>query len=567
MAQDIPADKGEQVFFVDDDLIERLLRGDPAPVPPKPQRPAFSNSLAPAIELASAGKLDEAVQKLESALHETGNARGQNAAEIHNGLGHLRFEQQDWNAAEGHYAKAVAQEPKNTAAHYNLALCLERQQKFEAAAQEFEAALSVDPKRWQAQIGRGLCLLRLNRAEAALPCWEAALNDLPPAKKDQRQDDILFGKAVALHQLGRLEEASNIYNQLLPANPNSIDLLANLTTLSIACKDVTRAKEMAERLFKIQPESRVALEGLTAAALSRGDYGAAAQLCSQLIKVAGDSYEAWFNLGVAYHKTGRLEQAANAYRGALRLRPDAVEANANLGAALQERGEMAGAREAYSSALEGSPKLPGALWNLAIAAEREGNAAEAEELLEKLVSVEPNWQDACFRLGHLRLKRGEFAGAVDSFEACLKQRKDWLEALLNLGVASWKFGDLESAANAFRQVLSINPKHPDALRCLAAVAIEQKNSSEAREIIGKLGLLGSPSPELQYNLGLLLQSTGDNQAAADCYRVTLQHRPDFCGAMINLGHALKAAGQDEEARNAWSQAVATDRDLAAKYFQ
>jgi TolA-binding protein len=100
------------------------------------------------------------------------------------------------------------------------------------------------------------------------------------------------------------------------------------------------------------------------------------------------------------------------------------------------------------------------------------------------VKVEQNWQDASFRLGYLRLKRGEFAGAVDCFEACLKQRKDWLEALVNLGVASWKFGDLESAASAFRQVRSFNPKHPDALRYLAAVAIEQKNSSEAREIIG-----------------------------------------------------------------------------------
>jgi len=567
MAQDNPADKAQQVFFVDDDLIERLLRGDAAPIPPKPQRPAFSSSLAPAIELASAGKLDEAVQKLEGALNHSENARGENAAEIHNGLGHLRFEQQDWNQAERQYGKAVEKEPKNTAAHYNLALCLERQGKFEAAAQEFEAALAIDPKRWQAQIGRGLCLLRLNRADAALPCWEAALNDLPPSKKDQRQDDILFGKAVALHKLGRLEEASDIYNQLLPANPNSIDLLANLTTLSIARKDEAKAKEMAERLFKIQPEARVALEGLAANALSRGDYGAAAQYCSQLIKVAGDSYEAWFNLGVAYHKTGRLEQAANAYRDALRLRPEAVEAHANLGAALQERGDMTGARDAYRRALEGSPKLPGALWNLAIAAEREGNAAEAEEHLEKLVAVEPNWHDAAFRLGYLRLKRGEFAGAVDSFEACLKQRKDWLEALLNLGIASWKFGDLEGAANVFRQVLAMNPKQPDTLRYLAAVTIEQKNVGEALEIIGRLASLGAPSPELQYNLGLLLQSTGDNQAAADCYRVTLQHKPQFGGAMINLGHALKAAGQEEEARNVWSQAVAADPDLAAKYFQ
>jgi tetratricopeptide (TPR) repeat protein len=244
MAQDIPADKGQQVFFVDDDLIERLLRGDPAPVPSKPQRPALSRSLAPAIELASAGKLDDAVRKLEVELD-----RCENASEIHNGLVHLRFEQQNWHEAELHYAKAAEQEPKNAAAHYNLALCLERQAKFETAAQAFEAALSIDPKRWQAQIGRGLCLLRLNRPDAALPCWEAALSDLPSAKKDQRQDDILFGKAVTLHQLGRLQEAADLYNRLLPASPNSIDLLANLTTLSIARKDTTRAKEMAERLF------------------------------------------------------------------------------------------------------------------------------------------------------------------------------------------------------------------------------------------------------------------------------------------------------------------------------
>jgi protein O-GlcNAc transferase len=99
------------------------------------------------------------------------------------------------------------------------------------------------------------------------------------------------------------------------------------------------------------------------------------------------------------------------------------------------------------------------------------------------------------------------------------------------------------------------------------VAIEQKNASEAREIIGKIGLLGPPSPELQYNLGLLLQSTGDSIAAAECYRATLQHKPEFSGALINLGHALKAAGQDEEARNVWSQAVAADSKLAARYFQ
>jgi len=567
MAQDIPANKTQQVFFVDDELIERLLRGDPAPVPPKAQRPAFSSSLAPAIALASEGKLDDAVHTLEGALQQTENARPENAAEIHNGLGHLRFEQQNWAEAERHYAKAVEQDSRNAAARYNLALCLERQAKYETAVQEFETTLSIDPQRWQAQIGRGVCLLRLNRPEAALPCWEAALKDLPPAEKERRQDDILFGKAAALQQLGRLDEAADLYHRLLPAHSNSIDLLANLTTLSIARKDLTKAQEMAERLFKIQPESRAALEGLTAAALSRGDFSAAAQHGSQLSKVAGGSYDVWFNLGVAYHKTGRLEHAGNAYRKALRLRPGAVEPNANLGAALQERGDLAGARDAYRSALEASPELPGALWNLAIAAEREGNTQEAEDLLQRLVKVQPDWQDAAFRLGYLRLQRGEFAGAVGCFDACLQQRKYWPEALLNRGVASWKLNDGDGAAGAFRQVLSIHPKNLEASRYLAAVAIEQNNSSEAREMIGRLESAGAPSPELQYNLGLLLQSTGDFRAAAECYRATLQHKPEFGDAMINLSNALKEAGQEEEARDVWSRAVAANPGLAARYSQ
>ena len=58
MAQDNPADKTQQVFFVDDDLIERLLRGDAAPIPPKPQRAAYSSSLA----VSSAQSLSRSLQ-------------------------------------------------------------------------------------------------------------------------------------------------------------------------------------------------------------------------------------------------------------------------------------------------------------------------------------------------------------------------------------------------------------------------------------------------------------------------------------------------------------------------
>jgi tetratricopeptide (TPR) repeat protein len=83
----------------------------------------------------------------------------------------------------------------------------------------------------------------------------------------------------------------------------------------------------------------------------------------------------------------------------------------------------------------------------------------------------------------------------------------------------------------------------------------------------KLNALGEKSLELSYNLGLLLQSVGEADKAAECYRLASETQPDFPAALTNLGHALKAAGKDDEARAAWSKAVEVDPELAAKYFQ
>ena len=68
---------------------------------------------------------------------------------------------------------------------------------------------------------------------------------------------------------------------------------------------------------------------------------------------------------------------------------------------------------------------------------------------------------------------------------------------------------------------------------------------------------------MSYNLGLLLQSVGEQEKAAECYQLASETQPDFPAALTNLGHALKASGKDEEARAAWSKAVEVDPELAA----
>src|ERR1700687_402988 len=131
----MPDNSEQQVFFVDDELIERLMRGDVVDDPAKKKRPASSSTLAKAVTLASSGRLDDAVSELEAAAK-----RGESPAEVYAALGHLRFEQKNWAEATRCYSKVAEVEPKHRTARYNLGLCLERQGKFDEAGTAFESA-------------------------------------------------------------------------------------------------------------------------------------------------------------------------------------------------------------------------------------------------------------------------------------------------------------------------------------------------------------------------------------------------------------------------------------------
>jgi tetratricopeptide (TPR) repeat protein len=138
---------------------------------------------------------------------------------------------------------------------------------------------------------------------------------------------------------------------------------------------------------------------------------------------------------------------------------------------------------------------------------------------------------------------------------------------LNLGLAHWKLGDHDEAAKAFQSVLDTEPSSIDALRGLAAMAVEREELDKALDLQAKLIESGERTPELFYNTGLLLQKSGQLEDAIRLYHEALAERPNFAEALLNLGHALKAKGEVDEARNCWRQALEQKPELAAGYFE
>jgi tetratricopeptide (TPR) repeat protein len=207
------------------------------------------------------------------------------------------------------------------------------------------------------------------------------------------------------------------------------------------------------------------------------------------------------------------------------------------------------------------------MWNLALVLEQQGERSWAEKLYAGIPEDAPEWCDSTFRLGYLRLLRGDFAASAQSFQACINKRRDWPEAHLNAGIAYARSGQPAEAKRCFHEAHLLRPDSSDAVRGLAALALEQQDFAEAFELHRKLIELGERSPELYYNAALICQKRGQLEDAVSYYQQALQEHPQFAEALLNLGHAMMALGQEEEARTCWRRAIREKPELAHDYFE
>src|SRR4029078_6242751 len=104
-----------------------------------------------------------------------------------------------------------------------------------------------------------------------------------------------------------------------------------------------------------------------------------------------------------------------------------------------------------------------------------------------------------FRLGYLLLLRAEYPSSAAAFQACLSKKPAWAEAYLNAGIAHARSGNADEARRCFHDALLYHPESSDAVRGLAALALEQQDFEEAFDLHQRLIELGEKSPELFYN--------------------------------------------------------------------
>ncbi len=326
---------------------------------------------------------------------------------------------------------------------------------------------------------------------------------------------------------GKLEEADSLLRSLYKASPKDALVQNDLVNLSmdrsrkfLAGKDTESALKAAREAVYVDPSSNKA-----------------SSLLDQVIRDSGvnpaDSLER-LRMADVLSTQGRSTAAIVEYRAALKLKPSAA-AHIGLGNIALRNGQKSLAKSEYQQAIETDPNAAPAYRQMGIFRQSSGDTVGANTDLSRAVILDP--QDKVAGKALVELWQRQVAKAPSD-----------ANARLGLARAYQLAGDLRSAQAEYKQVVRIDPDHP--------------NLAAARQSF-KLAL-AKQEADRHIQAARTLESQGALPAAHEKVLEALGLNPSDAGARLYLGQILEKMGQYPQARSAYMEVLKDDpNNLAA----
>ncbi|MCB5187531.1 tetratricopeptide repeat protein [Methylobacillus caricis] len=127
------------------------------------------------------------------------------------------------------------------------------------------------------------------------------------------------------------------------------------------------------------------------------------------------------------------------------------------------------------------------------------------------------------------------------------------DQLLHSAVNAHRNGRLPEAETQYRQLLSMQPRHADALHLLGILCHQSRRHQEAVSLIERALAITPRNPDFHNNLGLALQACGRIDDAISHFNRGLDISPEDTDLLGNLASACHAAGQLQEAISSYKK--------------
>lgn len=225
-----------------------------------------------------------------------------------------------------------------------------------------------------------------------------------------------FQQGLRLHGAGRLDDAAQVYQQILSGAPNHAGSLHMLGVAALQSGQPQAALELFSQAIALKPSDADFHVNRAGALLALGQPEAAIAASREALRLKRNSAPANLVLGHALSDAGRPKDAVLAYQEALRLDPKLHDARAGLGLALRESNRLQDAAACLRGALQSTPDDLAVWGNLAGLLKDLGHLNEAEGIYRDILRAHPDDARAHYDLGILLLLAGRYPEGWSEYE-------------------------------------------------------------------------------------------------------------------------------------------------------
>jgi ATP-dependent Clp protease ATP-binding subunit ClpC len=427
---------------------------------------------------------------------------------------------------------AVVAFPSDAGAWLRLARSLRAAERHEEA---LAASVRAAPAGEPALLLRAESLVSLGRVEAAVSAYDEAI------EAGSRRSAAWHGKADALHQLGRADDAAVVLKEIVRLFPGDLVALAALATRPrpVPVAELTAGLAPSEPAETASSPARVAAEAEVEAgraALQAGQYREAAERFGRATEADPQWATPWYLLGVAAEGGRQYARSVRAFDEALRLDPHHLDAALRKADALRRKHDYFEALQAYDAVTTQFPTEVRARVGRAETLRMLGKFDEASVAFDDALAIDRE---------HIPALSGK-ASTLSAQRRYVEAKQIWQKILEREPTLHAARRGLAHADMAIR--LEATPPPPSALPATAA-----QPSAEAPLSDGPRA--ASSVARDEFDRGRVLHKERDFTGAIAAFQRALELDPDYAEAAFRLGLAHEDDRQFRKAVTAYDRCL------------
>ena len=211
-----------------------------------------------------------------------------------------------------------------------------------------------------------------------------------------------FEKAINFHQEGKLNEAKEIYEEIIKVNENFAEVHFNLGVINKSQNKLIEAENSILKAISIKPDFILAHYHMGNTKYKLKKFEESEHSYQKAISLKSNFLEAYINLSKAQRELGKFKKAEENARISVKLSPNSSDANTQLGLILFDRGRLNDdlvskdfnklneAKEILNKSISSNPNNSLAYLNYGLVLQELGDLNKAKEFYQHSLKLEPN---------------------------------------------------------------------------------------------------------------------------------------------------------------------------------